>query len=155
ANYRARIAAESEAKETALREQAQKSRARAETAEQEARQQLYTALLEQARATVRSGEVGQRVRALDTVRRAAAISNTVELRREAFAALALPDLRFERELPTGSDCTMAVLDPKFERLAICRGTNAVEIRSVPDQRLLATLPASTEQTGASGRWSSD
>ena len=45
---------------------------RAETAEQEAVRQLYTALLEQARATVRSGELGQRVDALDAIRRAAA-----------------------------------------------------------------------------------
>jgi len=36
------------------------------------------------------GEMGQRIRALDAVRRAAPISNSVELRREALAALALP-----------------------------------------------------------------
>jgi len=120
-----------------------------------AEQQLYSALLEQARATVRSGELGQRMHALDAVRRAAAISNTVELRREAVAALGLPDLRFERELPTGLDCTLAVLDPKFERLAIGCGTNAVEIRSVLDQRLLATLPASRREPAFAGRWSAD
>ncbi len=74
-------------------------RARAEAAEREAHQQLYVALLEQARATVLSGEQGQRVRALDAVRRAGAISNSAALRGVAVAALALPDLRFERELP--------------------------------------------------------
>ena len=42
-----------------------------EAAEAASQQQLYTALLEQARATVRSGELGQRVRALDAIRRAA------------------------------------------------------------------------------------
>jgi serine/threonine protein kinase len=46
------------------------TRKRAESAEQESRQQAYSALLEQARATVRSGELGQRVRALDAIRRA-------------------------------------------------------------------------------------
>src|SRR5206468_7884031 len=111
-SYRARVAAESRTKEAALRQQAQQAQARAEAAERQERQQLYTALLEQARATVRSGELGQRVNALDAIRRAAAISNTPELRREAFAALALADLRFERELSIGLDCTMAVLDPK-------------------------------------------
>src|SRR3989442_1794402 len=57
ANYRARLAAESHAKEASLREQAQHSQARAEAAERQERQQLYTALLEQGRATVRSGEL--------------------------------------------------------------------------------------------------
>jgi hypothetical protein len=47
-------------------------RERAEGAERESRRQLYTALLEQARATVRSGELGQRFRR-STIRRAAAI----------------------------------------------------------------------------------
>ncbi|MCI0534604.1 MAG: protein kinase, partial [Verrucomicrobiales bacterium] len=139
----------------AARQQEIALRIRAQAAERETQQQLYAALLEQARTTVRSGELGQRVHALDAIRRAAAISNTVELRREAFAALALPDLRFERQLTTGSDCTMAVLDPKFERLATCRGTNAVEIRSVNEQRLLAILPASKDEPATFGKWSLD
>lgn len=155
ANYRARLAAESHAREIALRLQAQQSLTRAEAAEHHAHQQLYSALLEQARATVRSGELGQRVHTLDAIRRAAAISNTVDLRREAFAALALPDLRFEGELPTGLDCTLAVLDPKFERLALCRGVGPVEIRSMPESQLLATLPATTNRAATFGQWSAD
>ena len=149
-----RIEHERATAETARRQETA-LRGRAESAERDTEQQLFSALLEQARVTVRSGELGQRVQALDAVRRAAAMSNTVELRREALAALALPDLRFERELPTGLDCTMAALDPKFERLALGHGTNAVEIRSVPDQRLLATLPASRNETAIAGRWSPD
>jgi WD40 repeat protein len=142
-------------REASLREEAQKSLARAQAAERASQEQLYTALFEQARATVRSGELGQRVRALDAVRRAAQITNTIELQREALAALALPDLRFERELPTGADCTMASLDPKFERLAVARGTSAVEIRSVSDQRLITTLPASSVDFATFGKWSAD
>jgi preprotein translocase subunit SecG len=68
--------AENEAQERADREL--NLRRRVENAEQEARQQLYTALLEQARANVRSGEVGHRVQTLQAVRRAAGISNSVE-----------------------------------------------------------------------------
>src|SRR5262249_16937375 len=49
-------------------------RERAESAERESRQQLRLALLEQARALVRSRELGQRVRALDAIQRAGAIS---------------------------------------------------------------------------------
>ena len=130
-------------------------RTRAEAAERAAHEQLHAALVEQARATVRSGELGQRVRTLDAVRRAAAMRDSVELRREAFAALALPDLRFDRELPVAADATMAVLDPKFERLAVGRGTNAVEIRSVPDQRRLATLNLRSKEPATFGKWSAD
>jgi WD40 repeat protein len=130
-------------------------RERAVTAEQESRQQLYTALLEQARATVRSGEMGQRVRALDAIHRAAAISNSVDLRREVLAALMLPDLRFERTLPYTSDFTLRQLDPKFERIALCRGRGPVEIRSVSEDRLLATLPSSTNLMCYGLEWSRD
>jgi WD40 repeat protein/predicted Ser/Thr protein kinase len=122
------------------RKLAETARQRAEHAERETQQQLYTALLGQAHASVQSRELGQRVRALDATRRAAAISNSAELRREAFAALAQPDLRFERELPAGSEVTFMSLDPNFERVAVGRGTNAVEIRSSHDDQLLATLP---------------
>src|SRR5262249_18050235 len=73
-------------------------RARAESAERESRLELYNALVEKARATVRSSELGHRTRALDAIQRAAAISNSVELRAEAMAAMDLPDLRFERKL---------------------------------------------------------
>jgi hypothetical protein len=127
-------------------------RERAEAAEREGRQQLYTALLEQARATVRSGELGQRVQTLAAVQRAAAISNTVELRREAVAALGLLICASER-LPTPLGCTMTALDPNFERLAMCRGADAVEIHAVSDQRLLATLRASTNELATFGKWS--
>ncbi len=130
-------------------------RARAESAERAAEQQLYTALLEQARATMVTGEMGHRVRALDAIRRAAAISNSVELRREVMVALSLPDLRFERELSFGADANFAFLDPSFERLAVSRAREPVEIRAVSDNRLLATLPASTNLPAFHKEWSAD
>jgi WD40 repeat protein len=130
-------------------------RVRAQAAERAAQRQLYTALFHQARMTVRSGELGQRVDALEAIRRAGSISNSVELRGEAFAAFGLVDLRFEREISTGFDCTWAGLDPKFDRVAVARGTNAVEIRSAHDQQLLATFPAGTGGFAAFGKWSPD
>jgi WD40 repeat protein len=139
----------------AARRQEGSLRTRAEAAERQTQRQLYAALLQQARTMVRSGESGHRVQALDAIGRAASISNTVELRREAFAALGLPDLRFESEISVGLDCTLAVLDPKFARVAIGRGTNAVEIHSVKGQQLLATLPASTNHFATFGKWSPD
>jgi WD40 repeat protein len=142
-------------REAVLREQTQKSLTRAEAAERESQQQLYTALLEQARATVLTGEHGQRIRALEAVRRAGAISNSAALRGIAVAALALPDLRFDRELPIIPDVLGACLDPAFERIALCRGTGPIEIRCVADQQLLASLPASTNRPAFGGLWSPD
>jgi WD40 repeat protein len=142
-------------REAALREETQKALTRAEAAERASERQLYTALLEQARATVLSGEMGQRVRALDALRRAAAISNSAELRREGFAALALPDLRFERQLSVGSDARFVELDPAFERLAVSPGKGPVEIRAVSDNRLLSSLPASTNLPAFVKQWSAD
>ena len=139
----------------AARQQEATLRARAESAERGTQQQLYTALLEQARATALSGEMGQRVRALDAIRRAAAISNSAELRREVFAALALPDLRFDRELPYGEEFTLRYLDPAFGRIALGRGRGPIEIRSVADDQLLATLAASTNLPVYVAEWSAD
>jgi WD40 repeat protein len=127
----------------------------AEAAERRTEQQLHTALLEQARATILSGELGQRVRALDAVRRAGAISNSPVLRGVAISALDLPDLRVERALPIEPGVTRATLDPAFERIALTQGTNPVEIRTVRDQRLLATLPASTNLPAYTLKWSPD
>jgi len=155
ANYRARVAAESRAKETSLREEAQRALQRTEAAEHEARQQLYSALLAQARATVRSGELGQRVNALDAVRRAGAVSNTADLRGAALAAMALPDLRFERQFSRPPEVTLVQFDPAFERIALCRGSGRVEIRAVRDERLLTALPASTNLPAFLASWSSD
>jgi WD40 repeat protein len=127
----------------------------AEAGERQAQQQLYAALLEQADASERTGEIGQRLRALEAVRRAAAISNSVELRREALGALCLPDLNFERELPVGNGSTLQLMDPAFERIALCRGRGPVEIRMASDWRLVATLSPSTNMPAYVGWWSAD
>ncbi len=132
------------------------ARVRAETAEKETEQQLSVALLEQARASVLVGEMGHRVRALDALHRAAAISNHAELRREVLAALILPDLEFEMSLPWDDSFTLRSLDPGFERVALCRNGGDVEIRSTHDQKLLTTLPAATRRpVYNSTEWSPD
>jgi len=122
-------------------------------AERRSEQHLYTALLEQARATVMTGELGHRVRALDALRRAGAISNAAALRGVAMSALALPDLSFVREVPISRDLTMVQLDPTFERIAHCGGSGPVEIRAVRDYQLIATLPASTNLMTYVAKWS--
>jgi WD40 repeat protein len=155
ASYRARVEFQNRVRETRLSEQSRQSLARAEEAEREARRQLYTALLEQARATVRSGELGQRLRALDALRRAAAITNTPELRREAWAALSLPDLKPTGEIATGPEVTLAQLDPAFGRLALGRGSHSVKILDVSSNTLIGTLPASTNLPAFVGLWNFD
>ena len=139
----------------ASRHQEATMRARAEAAERETEWQLYSALLEQARATVLSGELGQRTRAMDAIGRASVISNSVELRREMVAALALPDLRFERSLPYSDAYTVRSLDPAFERIALGRGRGPVQIRSLTDDALLATLLPSTNLPAHAGWWNPD
>jgi WD40 repeat protein len=128
-------------------------RQRAEEAERETERQLFAALLQQAAGAIRSGEVGSRFQALDAVRRALAISNTIELRPAAVAALALPDFRVERKLSIPANAR-AALDPAFSRVAIVAGTNAVEIRSASDQQLLLTTAPSTHK-GSILEWSPD
>lgn len=152
-----------EAQQAKSREQESRQRAdtesglrrRAEAAEHAAQQQLYSALVEQARTSVRSGEVGHRTHALEALRRAAGISNSFALRREALRALALPDLRFQRKLSTPPGSTLAQLDPRFERFAFCQRTNPVEVRSTSDNRLLEKLPPSASLPAFFAKWSPD
>jgi len=149
-----RIRGERESSERA-RNKETVSRIRAIAAERKVRQQLYTALTQQAHASVRSREIGQRLQALDAIRRAATISNSVELRREALSALALPDLGFERELAAGPEFTLKLMDPRFETVALCQGRGPVEIRRASDWQLQATLAASTNLPAYVGWWSAD
>lgn len=101
-------------------------RQRAEAAERDSRQQLYAALLEEARGLTHSGQMGQRVRTLEVIRRAAGISNSPALRAVALAALALPDLRFTREVPQDPDIVGAELSPAFDRVALCHRSGPVQ-----------------------------
>lgn len=148
ANYRAREAAERRAKETELR-------TRAEAAERAATERLHGAFLEQARATVMSGEMGRRFRTLDAVRQAAAIRNAPELRREAFAALALPDFGVERQLPLGDGAGEIAVDSGFTRMAVAHGNGPVEVTSLekPGQRWV--LEPSTNRSAHVLRFSHD
>jgi WD40 repeat protein len=162
ANWRARVAERMQQRESVLLQEAQSARqeetsarARAEGAERDARQQLNLALFEEARARVMSKELGHRTRALEALRRAAGATNTAELRRVAFAALALADLRFDFEVSFDPASTLMQADHGFERIAICKGGGPVTIYSLPNLEVLATLPASTNRDAYVGVWSAD
>jgi WD40 repeat protein len=141
ANWRARMAEETRHWQTALLHEAEEARgkesearARAEGAERDARQQLNAALFEQARALMLSKELGHRTRALDALQRSAGATNKAEMRRVAFAALALPDLRLEHEIKLSLALTLSQPDSAFERIALCSGTGAVTICSLREPR---------------------
>jgi len=148
ANWRARV-------ESANREKERQLRDRAETAEQEARQQLNAALLEQARALVVSREIGHRTRALDAVRRVVGTTNAAELRGVVFAALSQPDLRFLRKVTLAHSTAHMAPDPQLERVAACTGDPSVPLYSLTDGRLLATLHSHTNLPAFIARWSRD
>src|SRR5688572_16730258 len=139
ADWRAREATQTTANVTTLR-------TRAEAAERRAREQLNAALFEQARALVASREMGHRTRALEALRSLAGMTNGAEIRRVAFAALSQPDLRLKFEHPMSVGGYDPVPDPPMERMAICAGRAPVQIYSVPDWKLIATLPPSVNRS---------
>jgi WD40 repeat protein len=120
-----------------------------------AKEQEFLALVSQAHAERVSGRAGQRFDALETVKKAAAIRVTPELRAEAAAALALPDIKVEQEWddndPTG-ELTMSFDGPviRYARVSqqgevkICRVTNGRE-------EVISRLPASGH-SGIRGLW---
>lgn len=79
----------------------------------------------------------------------------MELRREAIAALGLPDLRFARELPLAADHTARQLDPAFQRVAVANGRGPVEIRRTADDEVLGVLPPATNLACYDLQWSPD
>src|SRR5262245_58355090 len=86
--------------------------------EQNARDQLFQALLNQARAERNSGRVGQRFEALKALRQASRIRITPELRTEAMAALVLPDAEVVQEWQAGTDDNASVVfDALLQRYA--------------------------------------
>jgi WD40 repeat protein len=70
-----------------------------EAALEDAREQLFHALVQQARAERSSDRVGQRFETLASIRRAARMRVTPELRTEAIAALVQPDAEMVHEWP--------------------------------------------------------
>jgi WD40 repeat protein len=187
ASYRAQVEAENRANEIRLRNEAQRSLARAEAAEHRARDELSSALYEQARALVLSREIGHRARALEAIHAALAgmegndpasksrtskpsepgahdvgsresdsgATNRAELRRIAFAALGLPDLRLAREIPLATEQTLAQVDPAFERVALGRGAEPVTICSLSNLQVQCTLYASSRLEAFVAQWSAD
>ncbi len=95
---------------------------RSERLAAESRGRLWETLVAQARAERLAGEVGGRTKALAAIREAAAILPTPELRDEAIAALALPDLEtIDRWPGYAENGLMASFSPELTYYAIDLG----------------------------------
>ena len=119
---------------------------RAQSAEDKATRELFEALLASARANRLSHRIGQRYETLETVRKATALARQLglpderllELRNEAIAALALPDLRVANEWPQDPDDVVS-FDAAFERYACTDRKGTVEVWRVGGKNPLYRL----------------
>ena len=101
-----------------LGEEAERGQRRAEAAENQARSELWHAYLAEAKST-RLGDTLDRGHAsLDLIRKAAEIAPAGELRKEAIAALALPEFELEGSLPYMPTMTAYEFDATVSRCAV-------------------------------------
>jgi WD40 repeat protein len=116
----------------------------ARDAELEKTEKLWQAQLERARAARSSGRLGQRFEALKAIREAKEIRATSELRDEAVAALALPDVEVAREWQGWPEGTIDLaFDADFERYARINKDGEITVCRLTDagEEVLARLPA--------------
>jgi eukaryotic-like serine/threonine-protein kinase len=108
-------------------------------ARKDALEKLWESYLAQARAGRWSGQPGRRFAGLSALAKAARIKPSPELRNEAIACLALPDIELAQTVRTGRG-TAAAFDPAFERYAVSDREGNVTVRRVADNEQLARLP---------------
>jgi WD40 repeat protein/predicted Ser/Thr protein kinase len=114
---------------------------RARSAEAEATEQLWRSLVQQARAERRTGEAGQRHRALEAVTRAAAIQTSLELRNEAIAALVLPDLNFAPLWTIPYTVPVTDFTPSLTHFAVATASGRIRMFRASDAREENPFPA--------------
>jgi serine/threonine protein kinase/WD40 repeat protein len=144
--------------EARLKEQALTA---AQESERHAKDQLFLALFNQARALRFGGQAGQRFESLQALAEAARLARArgagedevLQLRNEAIACLALPDLRFDRVLVEDIGHKVPhvywiAFDPLFHYVAYSDKEGNISIRRVADGEETARLPG----PGASTRW---
>jgi WD40 repeat protein len=111
--------------------------ARLQHANRKGQEKLRESLVAQARATRWSGHEGRRFDALEAIRQAAAIRPGLDLRNEAIAAMALVDLRPEREWPVSGPGMM--FDPPLARYAHADTNGEMVVRRTVDDTELMRL----------------
>jgi WD40 repeat protein len=130
----------------------------AEQAKEETKEQLWNSLLAHAQANRWSGRVGRNFDSLDVLKRAAALRPSLELRNEAIACMALPDLRLTRQWHLGIPLVYGLaFDADQERYAFSDERGTISIRCLADNRELLRLagggvPAWILQFSPDGRY---
>jgi eukaryotic-like serine/threonine-protein kinase len=112
---------------------------RTQAAEEKATRELFEALVAEARANRLSRRIGQRFVTLDLLKKAMGLARQLklpperllEMRNEAIAALALPDLRVAREWPVAAESCVH-FDAAFRRYAQTDLQGNVQVRGVDD-----------------------
>jgi WD40 repeat protein len=139
---RLRIASEiARRKEAELEKLARDEATRARAAEKEMREKLWGSYLAQAQAGRWSGRMGKRFHGLELIKKAADIKPSLELRNEAIACLALPDLRVATVLHSNPELEAhSPVDPLARYYALA-STNSIRVFSMSENLELARLPA--------------
>ncbi|MFT3870063.1 MAG: serine/threonine-protein kinase [Nibricoccus sp.] len=108
------------------------ARKRAVIAEKDAVEQLYNALLAQARASRMTNQAGHRIEALEAIKKAAAIRPSIELRNEAIAALTLVDVKTTKSLKVRKAPLQqpSAFDTKLETVAVATEEGDINILSL-------------------------
>jgi WD40 repeat protein len=116
-----------------------RSRNRAVAAEKDAREQLYGALLAQARASRMTDQAGHRIDSLAAIQKAAAIRPSLELRNEAIAALTLVDLEVAKKFKVRESNECLAFDNKLSSVAVASKAGDINIFSLTDGGIQRTL----------------
>src|SRR5262249_33734612 len=125
---------------------------RAQGAESNALERLFHASFAQAKASRSSGRMGQRHDTLKALSEAAALNGPVaippqdvlDMRAEAIAAMALPDIRLGHEWEGNPAGTIGrAFDSTYERYALSTKDGEVTVRRVADNRVLRRLVATS------------
>ena len=141
---RATAVKESNLKELAL--------AAARASELDAKEQLFSSLLNEAQARRFSRQIGQRLEGLAALTKAAAIRPDERLRDEAIAALALPDLSrvpVSAKVPAASTSALA-FDDQYRMLARADTQGFVTVRDIADDHEIARIPVRSIVPGCLG-----
>jgi len=120
-------------------------------AEGEAQMNLRDALLAQSQALGAAHATGQRWTSLEALGRAARIQPSLELRNEAAAALARPDLREVRRFAANISGTgsSVVFTSDLEGYFIPEASGGFALRSTKDQQVIASFPDASRKPA---RW---
>lgn len=123
-----------------------------------ATEQLRVALIAQAKSSRLTGQLGQRFDALAALQRAGGIRMGSDLRNEALAALALPDVRIARRWKARAELSAPVgFDPEVRHYVTERVPGELVLRRVVDDldlRVFAALPGRPRAVYVGG-WSAD